>query len=445
MIADFRIEVWDGCATEVATAIQAFCDRWKPYSAKSSSHSIFSLFESLIDPAFARYLSSLPENHGGRRIFPNISISRLARLGGFRLAEEVIHGTLLKFMQEGGRYDFEFERTLETLLEVTRRCESKQPKTRSGEANRLYSEHCEFCGRKTELAALNSDSQLRSRRENGARLSEKYCQEHRPKFFNGSRNPDYIRHLRHRNDFEIEVERLTLQTKALSAPHAETGDLYLDLFYFKLLAPLPIVQSDIGFVRNMARQIIDSRVSDKKKRIVVMRADGYTLAAISEAVGAKNRQAIAKALATVPKMFRFDLKNATIDRLNIATLELFADIGQQSKEHPSAYAHFMALVGPATATAIQDPDVSEIMLNDDGALWSESASSGMKRLDFISALNATKIVHFAAKNFSSERETSEEIISVLLPFASARFTAFLPPVVERPIFSIRKRRPLTSA
>jgi hypothetical protein len=172
--------------------------------------------------------------------------------------------------------------------------------------------------------------------------------------------------------------------------------------------------------------------------VVVMRAGRYTLDTIAKSVHAKSRQAIAKALATVPKRYRFDVTNDTTRHRDIDNLEFFSDRVRAAKAGSSAHAHFMELIGPAAAIAILDPDISEIMLNDDGALWSDSASAGMKKIGSISAPDAAKLIQFAAQNFCNEAATDKEIILLELPFVNARFTAVLPPVVDRPVFGIRK-------
>lgn len=440
MAAESRIEVWDGCAAVVAAAVETFCARWDRYSTKSVSHSIFRLFEELIDPAFSTYLSTLPEHHRGRGIVPNISVAKLARHGGFGLAEDVIRACLLQFMKTSGQYDIEFERTIETLIVVARRCKTKRPKRlSSGRANRLYSEYCDFCGAHTELAAQQKgDTRPGYDREGAARLSAKYCWSHRPKFLDGSRNHEYLWAARHKHEFEIELKRLSLQAKAISKPNAETGNSDLDLFYFKLLSPLAVYPSDICFLRNEARRLIDLRVSDKKKRIVMMRTEHYTLAAIAKEVGAKSRQAVAKSLASTPKRYRFDLANHATSHRNIDTMTSVASKVGQSKADSAAQARFMSLIGPVATMAFQDSDISEILLNDDGTLWCDSRSTGMKTIGFISALDAAQIIQFAAQNFSKEQESGKEVILVKLPFANARFTGVLSPVVDSPVFCIRK-------
>lgn len=441
MADELPIKVWEDCAGVVVSAVKTFCDRWGPYSTKSARHSILSLFEELIDPAFAAYRAALPDHHPGRRLFSDTSITELARHGGFALPEKAIRLILRQYTKIHG-HDVEYKATLETLLEGVKRCKTKRPKTLplpSGRANRLYSEHCEFCGTNTELAAKEKGStRLGYDGEGAARLSGKYCWKHRPKYLDGSRNERYLSAVRHKHDFEIELERLTLQVSALSKPSAATGDSDLNLFYFKLLAPHPVYASDMCFLRNEARQIVDSHVSDQKKRIVVMRSNHYSLTAIAEKVGAKSRQAVAKALASIPKRYRFDLAGDAVSNPNVENLFSLTEKFACSKVDPDAQSQFMRLIGPVAAAAFLDPDIVEILLNDDGSLWADSRAVGMTKIGAIAATDAEQIVQFAANNFYQELETDKKFILAKLPFANARFTGMLPPTVDSPTFGIRK-------
>ncbi len=434
-----RITVWKGCAHDVASAVKIFCDRWGPYSTKSSHHSIFSLFGELIDPAFAAYLATLPDHHPGRWLFSETSITKLARQGGFGLPEKVIRFFLRQYTRMDG-HDVEYEATLETVQEVARRCRTKRPNSLpSRRANRLYSEYCEFCGAHTELSAKEKGcTRPGYDGEGAARLSGKYCWDHRPKYLDGSRNDKYLRAARHKREFEIELGRLILQASAPSKPNAATGASDLDLFYFRLLTPYPVYPSDVCFLRNEARQIVDSRVNDQKKRIVMMRSNRYALSAIAEKVSARSRQAVAKTLGSIPKWYRFDLASDAANNPNIENLFSTAEKFTCSKIDPETQIQFMGLIGPAAAAAFQDSDIAEILLNDDGSLWAISRTVGMKNIGSISASNAEQIVQFVGYNFNQECAANKHHVMAKIPFANARFTGVLPPTVDRSIFGIRK-------
>jgi hypothetical protein len=434
-----RIEVWEGCATGVASAVERMSDRWEPYSTESRRHSMFSLFEELIVPALTTYLSTLSEHHRGRSVLPNISLAKLARVAGFGFVEDVIHSSLLHFIKTG--HDcIEFEGTLETLRVVASRCRNKLPKkVLSPRANRSGSTYCEFCGAHSETVAAEKDKMHPGYdRGSSARLSVKYCWAHRPKFLDRAPNPEYLWAARHKVEFETELKRLSCQARSMSKPSAETGDPYLDLFYLRVLAPLAAYPSDTSLLRNEARRIVDARLSDKRKRIVVMRAAQLSLAKVANEVGANSRQAVAKALASIPAKYRFDLATYTASDRHIDHLKPLVGEGVCHQSVSSAHARFIELLGPVAATALQDPDIVELLLNDDGSLFSDSRSIGMRKIGALTASEAEQIIRFAALQFPHEQDSSKERVMVELPFANARFTGVLPPVVDGPVFGIRK-------
>ena len=53
------------------------------------------------------------------------------------------------------------------------------------------------------------------------------------------------------------------------------------------------------------------------------------------------------------------------------------------------YAKLCRELGPSTLTALSDPDVTEVMCNPDGSLWTESHSAGMRQT--ADRLSATQI------------------------------------------------------
>lgn len=426
-----RIQTWDHCAAGVASAVDTFCDQWEPYSKESRQHSLDGLFARLIVPAFTTYLAALPAHHRGRNLFPNNSFSELVRQhGGFGLVEKVLHISLRQFTKTDVQ-DLQFQETLETLRVLAAACKAKRPKkpalkkSESAKTSRVYAEYCEFCGFHTEAAAKEKGKSVPGYDvTSNARLSAKYCWDHRPKFLDDSRNPRYLRAQRHQLNFETELKRLTWQARSMSKPNAETGDQHLDLFYFRVLGHLAVYPSDTSHLRNEARRLIDWNISDKKKRIVAMRTAQYSLDAIAKEVGLKSRQAIAKALASTLSMYRFDLP----------------PLGKAGAPQliSAAHARFIDLLGQAASSALEDPNIVELLLNDDGKLWAESRSLGMREIGALTASDAERIIRFANHNFPHETDSGEAPLMIELPFSSARFTGLLPPFAYGPVFGIRK-------
>jgi len=96
-------------------------------------------------------------------------------------------------------------------------------------------------------------------------------------------------------------------------------------------------------------------------------------------------------------------------------------------------------LGSAVLTALDDPDVIEIILNPDGALWLESHSGGMRptgvRMPGVQVERLIGTVAFALNTVANDQRP---VIECELPLDGSRFTGWLPPVVSSPSFVIRK-------
>jgi type IV secretion system protein VirB11 len=97
-------------------------------------------------------------------------------------------------------------------------------------------------------------------------------------------------------------------------------------------------------------------------------------------------------------------------------------------------------MGTVIATALEDPDVVEVMLNPDGLLWIDTVSRGRSSLGVsIAPHDAERIIRVVAAQVGAEAHAARPILSAELPQTGERFEGVLPPVVRSPIFSIRKR------
>ena len=100
--------------------------------------------------------------------------------------------------------------------------------------------------------------------------------------------------------------------------------------------------------------------------------------------------------------------------------------------------------GPVIGSALNDPLVTEIMVNPDGALRLDKL--GLGRVDTGSRLDAgevERIIRLVASHIRVEAHMANPIISAELPAredgkAGERFEGILPPVSIAPCFSIRK-------
>ncbi len=88
-----------------------------------------------------------------------------------------------------------------------------------------------------------------------------------------------------------------------------------------------------------------------------------------------------------------------------------------------------------------DNDVVEIMLNEDGKLWTDRLSIGRTYTDKqLAAHDAERIIRVIASNIGEIRnESSPRLAAEIKHLNGARFQGMLPPVVVNPIFAIRKK------
>mgnify|MGYP002387629507 FL=1 len=96
-------------------------------------------------------------------------------------------------------------------------------------------------------------------------------------------------------------------------------------------------------------------------------------------------------------------------------------------------------IGPMVGHWLTDPQVIEVMLNPDGALWVDRLGTGLadtgRRL---SAADAERIIRPVAHHDGAEVHAPSPRVSAELPETGERFEGLLPPVVTAPAFAIRK-------
>ena len=97
-------------------------------------------------------------------------------------------------------------------------------------------------------------------------------------------------------------------------------------------------------------------------------------------------------------------------------------------------------MGPAIAAALEDPQVVEVMLNPDGALWFDRLRSGREPAGVsLSPQDAERIIRLVAAHLQTEVHAGAPVLSAELPETGERFEGVLPPVARAPTFAIRKR------
>ncbi|MCE0556703.1 transcriptional regulator [Motilimonas sp. E26] len=268
-----------------------------------------------------------------------------------------------------------FIATQEALITFFGYCEDKRPHrprlTPDAAINTQRPiKHCKFCGNQTEFAAfmaewkqnpyleddLTNDQRdtLRNKKKRPD-LSHKYCHEHKAKFHDGTWNPQYKKAKRTAEQFEIELLRLRRQIAHPDKYNARSGDVLIDEYfyyylknkaippekatacfnYLRQLFANPIIAdnatseridaiidemtdadtalgpTNIRELRNLARDMVDQRLTDDKKKMLVLRKRGLTQREIAEkltVIFSKNytHQGVSRSLAAVSKAFRLD-------------------------------------------------------------------------------------------------------------------------------------------
>jgi P-type conjugative transfer ATPase TrbB len=97
--------------------------------------------------------------------------------------------------------------------------------------------------------------------------------------------------------------------------------------------------------------------------------------------------------------------------------------------------------GTTVVDALQDRNVIEIFLNPDGQLWVDCLSAGLIPLGTMSSSSAMSFIATVASTLETIVNRDNPIIEGELEIDGSRFEGLTPPVVERPVFAIRKKAP----
>lgn len=310
------ITIWDGCDPTVLEAIGQFQDRWQPYSVSSRRYPVARLIEEIIDPAVAAYAATLPTRYLGYVPGAGTGVSfsrviRLVRLSAMvRLQRQLLRAFVLTEDRQSPR-DRRLIATLESLIELVWACARKRPKkTRmpgSGLNGRRLEGFCRFCGEVAELTMLASgdDTPKADDPDDDLHLSSLYCVKHRPKLPGDVWNPAYTRARRSIAQFDLELARLSRQCAHRKKAQAASGDELVDSYFFDYVLGQTFQPADEAELRNQARLMVDSKLTDRKKQMLALQRSGFNQSEIARKLGIE-RQAVSKALASIPAIFRLN-------------------------------------------------------------------------------------------------------------------------------------------
>ena len=96
-------------------------------------------------------------------------------------------------------------------------------------------------------------------------------------------------------------------------------------------------------------------------------------------------------------------------------------------------------LGPVVGMLLEDPSVIEIMLNPNGELWVERLGESMKPCGHMPESAARNLMNTVSSWVNEELTEHNPILECELPLDGSRFEALVPPIVEGPTFTIRKR------
>lgn len=92
--------------------------------------------------------------------------------------------------------------------------------------------------------------------------------------------------------------------------------------------------------------------------------------------------------------------------------------------------------GPVIMQALGDPQVNEIMLNQDGRIYVERAGA-LRPAGELEPSMSTAVIRTVASVVGQPLRAEHPVVSGELPFDGARFEGLLPPLCRGPVFSIR--------
>ena len=97
-------------------------------------------------------------------------------------------------------------------------------------------------------------------------------------------------------------------------------------------------------------------------------------------------------------------------------------------------------LGPDVGDLLGDDRIIELMLNQDGKLWSDRLGVGRQDTGHkISPADAERIIKLVATSTGAECNEIKPLLSAELPGTGSRFQGILPPVVSSPVWTIRKK------
>lgn len=339
--------------SELASAIGVFHDRWGSYTERSRQYPLVRLFRELIEPAWAAFCirhpalsqeriaqvwkrhqkANFPSEASGqarqKKKQQSLRLSDVAHTYGFDELTRFLE-QLIRQLQGAEKWSVEYLRdTVDACaLKSSKKIFIKGAMMVNVEA---FDSCCRFCGKKTELYShidgeipMPSEASGYEKRK-APRLSTVFCREHRARA-QGNKSVNWRYRSAKRSEEKFLREWSHLDDQAFIAewryldnhPHfrypgtiqPQSGNELTDEFLFRLVSAtklweIYLAEGYSGRVRAQARELVDKKISDRKKEIVALLARGLNQTAAGKQLGI-SRQAVSKALKSIPNSYRLD-------------------------------------------------------------------------------------------------------------------------------------------
>src|ERR1700736_4413714 len=96
-------------------------------------------------------------------------------------------------------------------------------------------------------------------------------------------------------------------------------------------------------------------------------------------------------------------------------------------------------LGPQLLTAMADPMITDILVNEDGRAWFEAHGKGMFEAGFsLPASQVESLIGTVAAALGTVADADHPIVEGELQIERVRFEGFVPPVVRQPCLALRK-------
>lgn len=307
------------CSELMRIAIKQFFESAIIDKKRGRQITVFNRVQKFIDPSWIEYSERVKTDTSFGKLISGFLPSEFAREKGFLKLEDwciaIIRHMNQEHLTSENKAVLELYGTIAELRSVALKCrlmKSKfKPVTNNNQSRNFNIQNaplfCRICSAPTELRTfaatpinwVNEDFDVR-------RPSKIFCADHRPARSNNSKiSSTYQKFLRREKLIEMEFTRLHRQSFSWHEPRAESGNVLIDEFIRLTAKKNFLYPDDEPLFQQLAIKMVSSHVKDAKKKIVIALRAGKTQAEVAKLMGI-TQQSVFKAIAKIPKEFRFD-------------------------------------------------------------------------------------------------------------------------------------------